>query len=206
MQISFPAHYPDAPPLITFSADIFHPLLTPLTTYTYTPSALDTDTVSAADEERLPPGGFSLRHGFPQWFGRPRRSLVGSPRTSAGDEVLALARPPTVYEVLDYVRAAFCDEQVLNSIPIGAAANPGAFHAWHAYRASNEDDAQSPERAAEASAAGGQRRPGQWNWEGVWEERVKKGVQASLSEPVLFGAAGGGDEIVSAERSSRCRV
>jgi hypothetical protein len=40
------------------------------------------------------------------------------------------------------------------------------------------------------------RKPGEWNWEGVWEERVKRGVQASLSEAVLFGQ-GQGDEVIS---------
>lgn len=41
------------------------------------------------------------------------------------------------------------------------------------------------------------RRPGEWNWEGVWEERVKKGIAASLSEPVLFGGVGSTDDVVS---------
>src|SRR3954468_18567199 len=81
-QISFPATYPTLPPLVTFSTDVFHPLLTPLTTYTYTTGSSDTDTVSATDEERLPPGGFSLRHGFPQWFGRARRSAASSRNVS----------------------------------------------------------------------------------------------------------------------------
>jgi hypothetical protein len=41
--------------------------------------------------------------------------------------------------------------------------------------------------------------PGEWNWEGVWEERVRRGVQASLSEAVLFGQAGAaqGDEVIN---------
>src|ERR1700749_3939206 len=32
-QLSFLSQFPAQPPLITFSSDIFHPLLTPLTTY-----------------------------------------------------------------------------------------------------------------------------------------------------------------------------
>src|SRR3569833_2650653 len=32
-QISFPDTYPDLPPLVTFSTDMFHTLITPLTTY-----------------------------------------------------------------------------------------------------------------------------------------------------------------------------
>ncbi|KAI1042900.1 hypothetical protein LB505_001027 [Fusarium chuoi] len=55
---------------------MFHPLITPLTTYMYTTDIQESGTVSASDQERLPPGGFSLRHGFPDWFGRGRRSMV----------------------------------------------------------------------------------------------------------------------------------
>jgi len=38
---------------------------------------------------------------------------------------------------------------------------------------------------------GGARRPGEWNWQGVWEERVRRNVRASVSDPVLFGGDGG---------------
>lgn len=50
----------------------------PLTTYTFTTGSSETDTVSATDEERLSPGGFSLRHGFPHWFKRGKRGVVPS--------------------------------------------------------------------------------------------------------------------------------
>jgi hypothetical protein len=40
------------------------------------------------------------------------------------------------------------------------------------------------------------RRPGEWNWEGVWEERVKKAIKASLSEPVLYGGISGGEDVI----------
>lgn len=46
----------------------------------------------------------------------------------------------------------------------------------------------------------GRRKPGEWNWEGVWEDRVKKGIKASLSDPVLFG--GGTDEVSVADSHS----
>ncbi|KAL4880241.1 ubiquitin-conjugating enzyme/RWD-like protein [Aspergillus karnatakaensis] len=72
-QIRFPPSYPDRPPLVTFSTDVFHPLIVPLTTYTFSTGVSNEDPVSATDEERLPPGGFSLRHAFPHWFGRARR-------------------------------------------------------------------------------------------------------------------------------------
>ncbi len=39
------------------------------------------------------------------------------------------------------------------------------------------------------------RRPGEWNWDGVGEVRVKKGVDASLAEAVLYGKDAGDDSI-----------
>jgi len=211
-QISFPPTYPALPPLVTFSTDVFHPLLTPLTTYTYTTGSADTDTVSATDEERLPPGGFSLRHGFPHWFGRSKRSAPNSRNGSAS----ALASPasttpahqPTqeisIVRILEYIRSTFSEESILDSLPLEAAANPGAYHAWRAYRApvvqAQQPTSPSPEPPASeksegSSALGRNRRPGEWNWEGVWEERVRKAVKASLSEPVLYGT-GMGEDIV----------
>lgn len=233
-QISFPASYPSLPPLVTFSTDVFHPLLTPLTTYTYTTGSSDTDTVSATDEERLPPGGFSLRHGFPQWFGRARRSAASSRNVSGsgldsptqshtpvlspdgkhgatattdmGSIAGPLGKDVSIVRVLEYIRTTFSDERVLDSIPVEAAANPGAYHAWRAYRAASLQAQQIPPNAPtsssqanstgktnEGSTLGRNRRPGEWNWEGVWEERVRKAVKASLSEPVLFGGPAGED-------------
>jgi hypothetical protein len=198
---------------VTFSTDVFHPLLTPLTTLTYTTGSLDTDTVSANDDERLPPGGFSLRHGFPQWFGRAQRSTASS-RDVSGSNVTSpttknittsptVSSIPTLVEdisivrVLDYIRRSFSEENVLDALPLEAAANTSAYHAWQTYRAPILQEHQPPGSSAESvvseqggdiTALGRNRRPGQWNWEGVWEERVKKAVKASLSEPVLFGA------------------
>ncbi|KAL1594540.1 hypothetical protein SLS60_010300 [Paraconiothyrium brasiliense] len=229
-QISFPPNYPSLPPLVTFSTDVFHPLLTPLTTYTYTTGSSDTDTVSATDEERLPPGGFSLRHGFPQWFGRARRSAASSRNVSGSglgtparsytpvqsdgrdgtpaplDLTGIASRPVSIVGVLDYIRSTFSDELVLDSIALEAAANPSAYHAWRAYRASAlqtqqssptstvaESHASTQGRPTEGSTLVRNRRPGEWNWEGVWEERVRKAVKASLSEPVLFGGSAGED-------------
>jgi len=198
-QISFPDNYPDSPPLITFSNDIFHPLLTPLSTYTYT-GAAENDTFSASDEERLPPGGFSLRHGFPQWFRRTKSTPRSSEGSASGSQAeSASLNAITVYEVLDYVRLAFTDENFLDSLPMEAAANPGAYHAWHTHREQSLSNSQSEEKRSRRSGDSSgtkARRPGEWNWEGVWEERVRKGIQTSLSEPVLFGAVGAGDDIV----------
>ncbi|KAF1363186.1 UBC-like protein [Lizonia empirigonia] len=222
-QISFPSSYPALPPLVTFSTDVFHPLLTPLTTYTHTTASSDTDTVSATDDERLPPGGFSLRHGFPHWFGRARQSVAGSrdvsvseidnsaqtntpvrsvveSATSGSSGVSSTATGVSIVTVLEYIRSSFSEEAVLDSVPLDAAANPSAYHAWRAYRGPALQAQQlslspvSP-TLGEGSALGRNRRPGEWNWDGVWEERVKRAINASLSESVLYGS-GAGEDII----------
>ncbi|KAF3767589.1 hypothetical protein M406DRAFT_61441 [Cryphonectria parasitica EP155] len=179
--ISFPATYPALPPLVTFSTDIFHPLITPLSTYMYTTDIQEGGTVSATDDERLPPGGFSLRHGFPGWFGR-----VGAAGTATPSFMDVHKREISTFEVLSYIRSSFDDENVLDLVPLEAAGNPGAWHAWRTHRGYHA----LPEGDPSA------RKPGEWNWEGVWEERVKKGIAASLSEPVLYGGVGGGDDTI----------
>jgi hypothetical protein len=213
-QISFPPHFPSQAPLITFSSDIFHPLLTPLTTYSYSYSASDTQTVSASDQERLPPGGFSLRHGFPQWFG-PGREGAKSP---IGGVEHASNPPVTILEILEYLRKAFNEETFLDSIPLDAAANQGAYHAWHTHRARKlgaTSRAASPQSGLSSKRSSGiesisgtlkgetdttanarGRRPGQWNWDGVWEDRIRRGIQSSVSEQALFGSASAADELI----------
>ncbi|KAI1342311.1 ubiquitin-conjugating enzyme [Xylariaceae sp. FL0016] len=221
-QISFPDLYPKLPPLVTFTTDLFHPLLTPISTYMYTTDIQDNGTVSATDVERLPPGGFSLRHGFPDWFGRTGRRM-GSSKNAVGqqEERSTPHRPPpadtgsatsgsrgsavggspgfadtshveiSTFEVLRYIRSTFDDETVLDAIPLEAAGNPGAWHAWRTHQIGKgkafEDSPIS------GSGAG---RPGDWNWEGVWEQRVEKGIAASLSEGVMFGGAGAADDVI----------
>ncbi|KKZ64937.1 ubiquitin-conjugating enzyme E2, other [[Emmonsia] crescens] len=252
-QLRFPSTYPDLPPLVTFATDIFHPLIVPLTTYTFSTNSPDTDTVSATDEERLPPGGFSLRHGFPHWFGRARRSTSNSsapsrnvsggeqidtkqaplemqygggtsestpgtpsknPKTSSTGELyvssgaavsspdshgrvspLPTASPYTssprmdvpVLKVLNYIRSTFDDEAVLDSIPLEAAGNPGAWHAWRSHRRSGYREGEDGPDAQAKRGSPQARRPGEWNWEGVWEKRVQTGIETSYLESVLFG-------------------
>ncbi|KAI5919899.1 hypothetical protein F4810DRAFT_685459 [Camillea tinctor] len=234
---------------------MFHPLITPLSTYMYTTDIHDNGTVSATDDERLPPGGFSLRHGFPNWFGRRGRRDTVSSRQSGGqqDGRQTPHRPPpadmssggtpiskgaavgdspdfadtrkreiSTFEVLRYIRSTFDDEDVLDSVPLEAAGNPGAWHAWRTHRMDNgkvfpepasggNDGGGSGGSSGGGADAGGEtasttaataspdsaRKPGEWNWEGVWEERVKKGIFASLSESVLFGGVGAADDAVS---------
>ncbi|KAF2674682.1 hypothetical protein BT63DRAFT_449671 [Microthyrium microscopicum] len=214
-QISFPAQFPSQPPLVTFSSEIFHPLLTPLSTYTYTTSATDTETVSASDQERLPPGGFSLRHGFPQWFKQARESSGAKSPTGLITGSSA-ASTVTVYEILEYLKLAFNEESFLDSIPLEAAANPGAYHAWNAHQARKSSRAVSPQSGPSSKRSSGienmsgtlsgdnesaaatnrGRKPGQWNWEGVWEDRVKRGIQSTVAEQVLFGSSSAADELI----------
>ncbi|KAK4126170.1 hypothetical protein N657DRAFT_567360 [Parathielavia appendiculata] len=252
--ISFPDTYPTLPPLVTFSTDMFHPLITPLTTYMYSTDVQDGGTASANDEERLPPGGFSLRHGFAGWFGRrsraweqrsaatrggnrgghgggsggsvgevttPTRAVATATGTAPGSAALAAsssasvpgyartgAREVSTYEVLRYIRSTFDDEDVLDSVPLEAAGNPGAWHAWRTHRrqiagkpfpSGGSDAAAEGKTRPEADAAAGvtTRRPEEWNWEGVWEERVKRGIAASQSEGVLFGNFGTADDVIN---------
>ncbi|KAF4513497.1 hypothetical protein G6O67_000762 [Ophiocordyceps sinensis] len=218
-QISFPDAYPKLPPLVTFSTDMFHPLISPLTTYMYTTDIQDNGTVSARDDERLRPGGFSLRHGFPQWFGRGRRAQSGSRQVSGeqprGPALAQISRAPSsagspasdteglssqaarqdlsVYHILKYIQSTFDSEDILDSVPLEAAGNPGAWHAWRTHRRSSSDaDSGHPPAQAPPAAT---RQSGEWNWEGVWEDRVRKGIAASLSDPALFGG-GGPDELI----------
>ncbi|KAM0350294.1 hypothetical protein ACHAPU_003461 [Fusarium lateritium] len=213
---------------------MFHPLTTPLTTYMYTTDIQESGTVSASDQERLPPGGFSLRHGFPDWFGRGRRSMMDAKHaseqqlaTSGNSTTPTLATAPaqrlppymrtdqksvSAYEILHYIRSAFDDEEVLDSVPLAAAGNPGAWHAWRTHRKatgklleddshvdeqeSKEENVPSVETAKPVPSTAAPIRPGEWNWDGVWEARVKKNVAASLSEPVLYGETKTADDLV----------
>ncbi|KJZ79901.1 hypothetical protein HIM_00615 [Hirsutella minnesotensis 3608] len=237
-QLSFPDAYPRLPPLVTFSTDMFHPLISPLTTYMYTTDIQDNGTVSARDEERLLPGGFSLRHGFPEWYGRGRRPAPAARQASGeqprGSTPAQASRPcsttstpgagsrelPTymqtakhdvsVYHILTYIRSTFDQDHVLDSVPLEAAGNPGAWQAWRTHRrksgksfepSSSAQDAIRAEPAAAAAESSAQashaasQQSGQWNWDGVWEDRVKKGIAASLSDSVLYGASGPDDLI-----------
>jgi hypothetical protein len=235
----------------------------PLTTYTFTTGSSNDDPVSARDEERLPPGGFSLRHGFPHWFGRmhksptnsaaPSRNVSGSgvpsgkiniahqlqdvtsepstpkktreeptaspalfgvnnnlvyrvsPYISAGVYTGTKEAVPVVV-LLDYIRLTFEDATILDALPLDAAGNPGAWHAWKAHRrnvkAARGEPRQMDGSTWDISSKGESlhaRLPGEWNWEGVWAKRVHSGIEASQSDAILFGNAprNSGDDMVS---------
>lgn len=215
--MSFPPGYPDLPPLITFITDIFHPLVTPVTSYTYGASTPDSGAKSAADEQRLPPGAFGLADAFPPWFGASKRSttmpipsshnaVVQAEPSEHGklpittSEVQSSAEQvpprPSMASVLNYLKRSFDDSDVLNRLPAEAATNPGAWKAWQAYRVSIEVTSSALQDKHKSQSLKSQaRHPDDWSWEGVWERRVRKGVDASISDQVLFGASGG-DEMV----------
>ncbi len=214
-QASLPDQYPELPPLITFSTDIFHPLVVPLTTYTFSTGAVDANNpVSASDQERLPSGAFSLRNGFPYWFGssrRPRESEDGSRRmsgssrishedparlSSAGTHVPGSDQVISILKALAYIKSSFEDPAILDKLPLEAAANPGAWHAWRSYRGLPKavSRAATPAKEDAVNSCITQKQPGDWNWEGVFEKRANSGIEASTSEATLFGAPRGGGQ------------
>ena len=238
-RVSFPLNYPQSPPVIAFISDIFHPLVTPLTTYTHSLGIPSSDIVSARDEERLPPGGFSLKHYFPTWFhlAKQNATLAGSSSgsyqtpssqhkitaealsstVSVSSAPLQVPLPPTwlipgrsgIAEVLTYVKKAFDDETTLDNLPFEYAGNPGAWNAWRAHRrkALEKEESRAP-RPADSQrlrdsdkGQGGDvqsksiRQPDEWNWDGVWQERVQKGIDASISDPVLYGSNGSDEPV-----------
>lgn len=208
---------------------------------------------STTERPKLPPGGFSLEHGFPEWFGGPKRSEAGSGQGRRSTSPSAVStksskrtsmKPPpppekdlprymqtdrrtiSTYSLLKYIRSTFDKAEVLDAVPLSAAGNPGAWHAWRTHRRKQEkvDDkktyrlsrlsimsgdttretgsergdgaAESDAKSITSSQATTVREPGEWNWDGVWEDRVKKGVASTLTESVLYGASGISDDMV----------
>ena len=127
------------------------------------------------------------------------------------------ASPPHIVKVLQYLRLAFCAPEIVDSVPLSSAANPSAWHAWRSYRAKalGEQRSQSPAALPGAAAAsgdassdrslspraaqqpGGARRPGEWNWSGVFEDRVRKVVASSRADATVFGGGGELGDVVS---------
>lgn len=168
--------------------------------------------MSAADRDRLPPGGLNVRHGFPEWFDTPKGAVSNKDAKPAhvDDEVYRIVsdpdrekttrQPPLTVEILQYIRVVFDTEALLDSIPFEAAANTGAWQAWRSHRLRLLNSRSSPTINASGNGsgtaiergtsplqqAGGARRPGEWNWQGVWEDRVRKSIQASISEHTLY--------------------
>ncbi|KAI9883407.1 MAG: hypothetical protein M1823_004824 [Watsoniomyces obsoletus] len=182
--------------MIRLSTDIFHPLVRPATTSSNISSGIDDS--NRRTEEDLPVGGLSLRHGFPNWFpsdltsgkadleGSSTAILQDGSRAGLGSKNSSSSH--SMIDVLCYLRSAFDSEDVLDSIPLSAAVNPGAWHAWQAYRRK-----QRP--LPRASAVPGDQ-PSQWNWAGVWEERVRRGVKNSTSDAALYARSGAANDLI----------
>jgi len=96
----------------------------------------------------------------------------------------------TIVEVLEYVKRSFDDETALDALPLEAAGNSGAWKAWRAYRA------HQSAKVARHALGNDTMHQEEWDWDGVWEQRVRKGIDASISDSVLFGVSGGGDDLV----------
>lgn len=209
--IVFPMSYPDAGPSLSFSTEIFHPLLVPLTTYTFAAGALDPNaTVSSSEAERLPPGSFNLRECFPDWYNGDGDQKDLRPSSAGGSLVsrtldgqlqkmrdidsthldTAPSRPRLII-LLEYVKRAFEDVAFLDALPLRAAVNTNAWHAWRAHRGLPKLGSRP---ISPASADSGRtplspgKTPGDWNWDGVWESRVRNGTEESVSDAVLFGS------------------
>lgn len=190
----------------------------PLTTYTFSTNVVDTsNTVSASDENRLPPGAFSLRYGFPHWFASagqvtdpfvegkqdeeghiaPSSAAEFQPTSQgAGEEAPeAKDRSSIILNVLRHVQAAFEDENLLDNMPLDASGDPSAWHAWRAHRGLSKPERTSKVADGEdhdAPAPVSPKHPGEWKWDGVFESRVRNAIEASVSEVTLFGSTGAG--------------
>lgn len=153
-----------------------------------------------------------LKEGFPEWFAANAGKKDEDEQTaSEGAEAAAATHdaPPHIAEVLQYLRLVFSAPEITDGVPLSSAANPSAWHAWRSHRAKvlGENRAQSPAKSLNGDASsdgslsprtaqpGGARRPGEWNWSGVWEDRVRKVIAASRAEGTLFGGGGAGDVV-----------
>ena len=95
-----------------------------------------------------------------------------------------------ITEVLEYMKRMFDDETALDALPLEAAGNSGAWKAWRAYRSINAAGSKLVDSVPSTH------RQDEWSWDGVWEERVRKGIDASIAESTLYGGTSG-DDLVS---------
>ena len=83
-RINFPSAYPEVPPVVIFETDIFHPLLVPLTTYSYVSNNTESSgkDSNVRHELLLPPGGFSLHGMLSQSEGQFHNATMNHVETS----------------------------------------------------------------------------------------------------------------------------
>lgn len=96
----------------------------------------------------------------------------------------SVAEQPNIIEVLQYMKAAFDDIKILDMLPLESSGNPGAWKAWQAHRTKTRPSG-SP-MLQNKDQGSWPKQPGDWSWDGVWLERVKRNVDASTSESVLY--------------------
>ena len=98
------------------------------------------------------------------------------------------AESARIWEILDYMRSTFDSDAMLDDLPISEAANDRAWKAWKAHRQSTSGRlvAETNPDARQASPSG----TSDWNWDGVWQDRVHEGIRSSMSKPTLFGGDG----------------
>ena len=143
----------------------------------------------------------------------PRSDPVMDPNQEMRTASLMIlkAQDEPLYAVLHYMKDSFENERTLDALPLNAAGNSGAWHAWQAYRRQVKQclpvgsssnivkTARSEDRhTLKSMESSPERRPRistEWNWDGVWIGRVKKGVDASISESVLYGTSEGDDSV-----------
>lgn len=101
------------------------------------------------------------------------------------------SRLTKITEVLEYVKRTFDNETALDTLPLEAAGNSGAWKAWRAYRQGNERESNLVDSVPDIH------KQDEWSWDGVWEERVRKAIDASIADSTLYGGPGGGDDLVS---------
>ena len=119
------------------------------------------------------------------------RSPLIQPSRSLPQTLGSQLQPISIVGVLQYLKRSFDDEGALDTLPLEAAGNSGAWKAWRAYRRSNNPDASTLNLEA------GMKQQDEWSWDGVWEMRVRKGIDASIAESTLYGGVTGGDHLVS---------
>jgi hypothetical protein len=149
-----------------------------------------------------------LKEGFPEWFDHDGKAVSEEVSRQQGDQPAGSESAEEQQDTPAPAAAtpAFSAPEIVDSVPLSSAANPSAWHAWRTYRAKvlGENRAQSPaalpsggdagsDRSLSPRAAqpGGARRPGEWNWSGVFEDRVRKVVASSRAEGTVFGGGSG---------------
>lgn len=196
--VQFPDRYPACPPIITFVTEIYHPLVTPFNSHKHASQrSIQDANIAPSHLPRLSPGSFSLKHGFPAWYDADQTSVPSY----------------HIVQILFYLRGVLSMADVLDSVPCELAAYENAWCAYTAFRSQNKSNIthnaetttipssrkSSVSHATPSSSTdnqnaaalghqrpGGARDPRDWNWRGVWSERVARCVQNSLTDKALF--------------------